>query len=148
MIRKILLLFFVLVPFCGYSQSLKLDTIYYDTHWKQIDHKEFASYYRVAELNDTDSPKMYRTYKTTGELFSEGYYIVMDRDNDSNTIFHGENIQYYPSGKVMEKSVYIKGKRDGLYNLFFENGLTKISATYVDGLLDGLYYGQENEMYK
>ena len=139
MFRKLTLALLLLVSFTGYSQSFQLDTVYFDSYWKQIRHKEFASYFRVLEVGDSETPKKYRTYKSSGELFSEGQYLSMDNESDAKTLLHGENILYYPSGQVKEKLLYANGKRDGQYVLYFENGLTNVSATYVDDQLNGLY---------
>ena len=59
MIRKLTLALLLLVSFTGYSQSFQLDTVYFDSYWKQIRHKEFASYFRVIEVGDSELLTIY-----------------------------------------------------------------------------------------
>ena len=128
----------VFVCYCS-SQNVKLDTIYYDRNWKGVSSSAFASFFRVYDANDrSDLMKHFRDYYITGELQSEGGYISIDRHDDSLSVFDGEWINYYKSGKVEQKGFRNKGVADGEYTAYYENGLIKIHAFYHDGKINGI----------
>ena len=55
----------------------------------------------------------------------------------------GEVRAYYRSGRILEKSNYTDGVKDGYSRLFFENGMLLGEATYVKGEEEGvakIYY--------
>ena len=55
------------------AQIGKIDTLYYDSHWRRVSHPAFASYYRIYAPNDpTPGRKPFRDYYATGELQCEG----------------------------------------------------------------------------
>lgn len=134
---------FVIFTFFGslaYSQKdYKIDTIYYDNHWKGVPDKAFASYYRVVLIPQSNTQKMFKSYYKTGELQGEGNYIHIDSSDDRNSIFEGECISYYKSGKPAKIGNYNNGKRNGEYIAYYENGLVKVSAGFVNDKLDGTY---------
>lgn len=116
-----------------------VDTIYYDKDWKPAEHKAFASYYRVIpKTNDEVSRKPMRDFYFTGELQSEGYFISIDRNDDSKSVFDGDFTTYFKSGKVETKGSMSRGQLKGEWIRYRENGLIEKHANYVDGKLDGL----------
>lgn len=55
----------------------------------------------------------------------------------------GEVRAYYPGGRILEKSYYTDGVKNGSARLFFENGMLLSEATYADGKEEGvakIYY--------
>ena len=118
-----------LVAILSYSQSVKLDTIYYDKDWKGVSSPVFATYYRVIEVKDNPTARgALRDYFITGELQAEGGYISIDRDDDSKSVFDGEMTMYYKSGKVEEKRNFNRGIEEGEYTTYYENGLVNIHS--------------------
>ena len=116
------------------------DTLYYDKNWKGIGVKAFASYIRIiSDAEDNNLLKQYRTYYQTGELQSEGFYITIDKEDDSNSVFDGEFINYYKSGKVEQKGAWVKGKKEGEYTKYKEDGLIVWHGHYKDDQLSGVY---------
>lgn len=121
------------------AQKRSLDTLYYDKEWKGVSNKAFASFYRVLDLSDkSTSKKHFRDYYITGELQSEGGYISIDKSDDKNSVFDGEWINYYKSGKVEQKGFRKNGIEQGEYTAYYENGLVKTHVTMLDGKANGI----------
>lgn len=134
------LLLLLLIPVLGISaQKSSLDTLYYDKEWKGVSNRTFASFYRVLDLSDKSTSKKYfRDYYITGELQSEGGYISIDKADDKKSIFDGEWITYYKSGKVEQKGFRLNGIEQGEYTSYYENGLVKTHVTMLDGKANGI----------
>ena len=107
----------------SYSQSVKLDTIYYDKDWKGVSNAAFATYYRVIEVKDNPSVRgSLRDYFITGELQAEGGYLSVDRNDDKNSVFDGEITMYYKNGLVQSHVTKRNGQSEGIYTEFNETG--------------------------
>lgn len=125
-------------------QSLfaQLDTLYYNKEWKGVSSKIFANYYRVIEtptLASENASKPFRTFYKSGELQSEGYYIKMSPEDDTETIFDGDFTAYYKNGNIERTANYRNGLLDGEIIFYNENGLISEQAFFIDGLMDGIY---------
>lgn len=121
------------------SQSLKLDTIYYDKDWKGVSSSAFASFFRVYDANDNSKlKKRFRDYYITGELQSDGGYISIDKYDDSKSVFDGEWTNYYKSGKVESKGYRNRGIAEGEYTAYYENGLVKLHTVIENGKSNGI----------
>lgn len=136
--------FFIAILSCFYTANVvigqtTLDTLYYDKDWKGCE-KTFATYYRVYALSaDNNLKKKFRDYYITGELQSEGEYISIDKYDDSKSVFDGEFINYYKSGKIEQKGNLINGKQEGEYIKYKEDGLILLHANFKDDKLHGIY---------
>lgn len=130
--------FFMAVAVNANAQQISLDTIYYDKDWKGVSHKAFATYYRVAEVNPTKTSKAFRDYYITGEIQSEGNYISIDRNDDSNSVFDGKWTTYYKSGKVEQTGYRKNGVAEGDYTVYYENGLVKSHDYLINGKSNGI----------
>ncbi|MCS2422553.1 hypothetical protein NXW31_15075 [Bacteroides fragilis] len=120
--------------------QVKTDTLYYDKNWKGVESKHFATYFRVIANSENSSfQKRFRDFYITGELQSEGGYISIDKYDDSQSIFDGEWINYYKSGKVEQKGYRIKGKQEGEYIRYKEDGLILLHAYFKNDKLEGIY---------
>lgn len=120
--------------------QVKTDTLYYDKNWKGVESKHFATYFRVIANSENNSfQKRFRDFYITGELQSEGGYISIDKYDDSQSIFDGEWINYYKSGKVEQKGHRIKGKQEGEYIRYKEDGLILLHAYFKNDKLEGIY---------
>lgn len=123
----------------AYAQRNTLDTLYYDKDWKGVSNKAFASFYRVLDLSDkSTSKKHFRDYYITGELQSEGGYISIDKADDNKSVFDGESINYYKSGKIKSRMFLVKGIRQGEFTEYYENGLVKTHVIMLNGKPDGI----------
>lgn len=111
--------------------QVKTDTLYYDKNWKGVESKHFATYFRViADSENSSFHKRFRDFYVTGELQSEGGYISIDKYDDSQSVFDGEWINYYKSGKVEQKGYRVKGKQEGEYIRYKEDGLILLHAYF------------------
>lgn len=64
-----------------------------------------------------------RDYYITGELQSEGYFLTVDKYDDSNSVFDGAFTNYYKNGKVEIKGSRSNGKFQGEWIKYREDGL-------------------------
>lgn len=127
----------VAIPSIG---QIKTDTLYYDKDWKGVESKIFATYFRVMAISDDNKfRKQFRDYYITGELQSEGRYVTIDKYDDSKSIFDGEWINYYKSGKIEQKGFRTRGKQEGEYIRYKEDGLVLLHAYFKDDKLHGIY---------
>lgn len=131
------MLFIVTFPVIG---QVKIDTLFYDKNWKGVDNEAFATYYRIIyHSNDSNYCKKFRDFYISGELQSEGEYISIDKYDDSKSVFDGEWINYYKSGKIEQKGNRIGGKQEGEYTKYNEDGLVSVHAYFTNDKLDGIY---------
>ena len=134
-----LFILFALVALVSYAQPKEqLDTVYYDSNWKGCS-PTFATYYRVMTIPTDDNPrKQFRDYFITGEIQGEANYISIDRDDDSKSIFDGEVVSYYKSGKIEKKSTWANGHQVGDAFSYYENGKVQLHTSLNDkGQPDG-----------
>lgn len=135
----ILLAIGISMTFSAFGQN-DIDTLYYDKNWKGVENKAFATFIRIIPKSTDDNfRKQFRDYYITGELQSEGGFISIDKLDDSKSIFDGEWVNYYKSGKIDEKGVRINGKQEGEYISYTEDGLVSIHAFFKDDKLHGVY---------
>ncbi|MBF0961979.1 MAG: hypothetical protein HXK20_07840, partial [Alloprevotella tannerae] len=67
------------------------DTLFYDKDWKGVSSKAFAAFYRVLPKDRNNNlHKPFRDYYITGELQSEGGFILVDEKDDKNSVFDGD----------------------------------------------------------
>lgn len=138
--RRLISLIWGLLITLSTTGQVKIDTMYYDKNWKGVEDKIFASYLRVITCpKDDNCSKKYRDYYITGELQSEGGYITIDRNDDAKSIFNGECINYYKSGKIEIKRTFVVGKPDGEYTQYKEDGSIFKHAYFKNGRLNGIY---------
>lgn len=127
----------VITPSIG---QVKTDTLFYDKDWKGVESKVFATYFRIIpQSTDNNFQKRFRDYYITGELQSEGNYITIDKYDDSKSIFDGDFINYYKSGKLEQKGHRKNGKQEGEYIRYKEDGLISLHATFKEDKLHGIY---------
>lgn len=137
--KKILIcLVLAAIATSSYAQS-DTDTLYYDKEWKGVESKAFASYERVIpKSEDPNFRKPMRDYYITVELQSEGYYLTIDKYDDSKSVFDGDFISYYKNGKVEIKGSRANGKLQGEWIKYREDGLVEMKISYRDDKPDGL----------
>lgn len=68
------------------------------------------------------------------------------KDNDGNIIYNGNYIEHYDSGKIKIKAKYNeKGKLNGEYKEFFEDGTLKKEGAFIDGEKTGSHKEYDNK---
>ena len=136
-------LFFTIVALCicSYANSqTQLDTIYYNKNWSVTNNPAFATYYRILEKIDENTPvAQYRDFWMNGAVCGEGQYTELDPDNGEKFSFEGQRVQYYQNGQMQFKKRYANGKLDGKYTEYAPNGLVIKDCTYYNGRLHGVY---------
>jgi len=123
----------------AFSQE-RVDTIFYDKDWKGVPNRSFADFYRIAVYPTNENyKKIFRDFYITGELQSTGYFISLDKYDDSRSVFEGECIGYFKNGKIAHKYTFSDGKLNGEYLTFTDDGLTHIKANFINGELSGIF---------
>lgn len=141
----------------------KVDTIYYDSNWKGVPIKSFASYMTVVYMSDNPQyPNLYKSFYITGEVQSVFTPVSVDKFDAEKSKFvgnyttyyksgnkrsdgvynnasqeHGRHIEYYENGNIKAVGNYINGQPDGEMIFNFENGKVQGKIQYVNGLLNG-----------
>ena len=68
------------------------------------------------------------------------------KNNDGNIIYNGNYIEHYDSGKIKIKAKYNeKGKLNGEYKEFFEDGTLKKEGAFIDGEKTGSHKEYDNK---
>lgn len=117
-----------------------MDTLYYDRQWKGVELPSFATFYRIIQTNASDGfRKPFRDYYMTGGIQREGYYITIDKYDDSKSVMDGEIISYYKSGKTERVINYTEGVPDGEFAEYYEDGVKQKEGKYAKGELEGEY---------
>lgn len=120
----------------------KVDTIYYDSQWREASHPAFADFYRIVynstNKSNTQQNKLFRDFYITGEPRQSGAFISINRNNDSLSVFDGKCITYYKSGKQLSTVTWQGGKLNGEFYQYFENGFVKRKGRYIEGKLTGV----------
>lgn len=134
--KKITLLFVSMIIGMNsvYSQS-QVDTIYYDAEGYGVEHPSFADYYRVTlTSSNPNKPNRYKDYLMDGTLISEGNFIKIDKDVESQSIFDGQCFNYFEN---KEGFFYIDGviKEYSIYN---QNDIIVYKIELTDGIPHGL----------
>lgn len=115
----------------------KLDGEYIQYHEKDIPYIE-----KIYDMGNVLSIKEY--YKTAilrcetyyGEIGQKRTYYESGHirciSNYQNTVLHGPYIEYYDNEQVKEEGSYIKGRKDGKWNYFFEDGKRDATKIYIE----------------
>jgi clan AA aspartic protease (TIGR02281 family) len=114
--------------------------LYYDENWKGLPSASGASYYRIAYIASNSNYKSYFIdYYITGEIQSEGSFTRIDLHDDANSLYHGEVLWYYKSGKLAGKTKFVNGKREGESFLYEEDG-SYSRLWYNNDIPESLYW--------
>ncbi len=132
----------VLSYFCTIAQNaeIKIDTIYYDKHWKIAQSPLFADFYRLT-MCDAKNPQAgykVRDYFITGELQGEGMCSYLGVNDDTQTVWEGKVVTYFKNGKLSSERTYENGKLNGDAITYYENGLMETNVSYSNGQKNGV----------
>ena len=131
-LRLFLLSFFTIL--ISDIRASVMDTLYYDKNWKGVESAFDAEYLRIISIpNDAKMPKSFKDFYSSGELQSKGYFISIDKYDDSNSVFDGEVESYYKSGSLKSKVVFKDGVKIGSSFQYSEDGSLKIQYLYENG---------------
>lgn len=126
------------------SARQQVDTLYYNKEGLKAEHPAFAEFYRIALHKDNGGK--YRDFSTSGNrLLAEGEFLKIDPENDSGTLFNGENIMYDFYGNILSETHFIDGKLSGSSIEYYPDGTIKSKCVYTGGLRNGtfIYYSED-----
>lgn len=120
----------------------RTEIFYYDKDWKGVPNEVLATYKRIAYYpKDSHFAKSYRDYYiNSGKMQGEGKFISIDKYDDKNSIFDGQNFGYDENGNKVFEANYKNGKLDGKCIKFFANGLVQEQSTFTEGVANGKYF--------
>ena len=132
----------VLLVSCIYTLVVfSQDTIYkyYDKFWSETSKD---NYLYTGKL-----------YKNTNDKWIEiDYYkkgivkMKVEYDDQEAKFRNGKYICYFENGKVSEKGLYVKNKKDGEWIWYFENGKACAKENYnMDKLIDGKFWNESGK---
>jgi antitoxin component YwqK of YwqJK toxin-antitoxin module len=89
---------------------------------------------QVAEPTIVNREKLQEKYEDTGNIRIER---EVARFSDNHYEADGIYREYYPNGQVFVEGQYKRGRQNGEWLYYFDNGKLNRKATFVDGLPDG-----------
>jgi antitoxin component YwqK of YwqJK toxin-antitoxin module len=133
MIKRILFLLIlnVFLGFTGFSQEkIKI----------RINDSTFFEHDVIVTKNDTINGKKIAVYAndTTVIAYQKSYY------EGYQTGFHKI---YFPNGKLMETSVYMKDKKNGDYTLYEIDGSIIVKGRYTQDIKDGFWAYRKHKIF-
>lgn len=63
-----------------------------------------------------------------------GVFYVINED----TPFSGKAVVIHPNGQLSFENIYVNGKKEGLYRMWYQNGQLISESTYVNGVMEGV----------
>lgn len=136
--KKLLILTLFALAF-SYTFAQKVDTIYYDTNWKGVPIRAFASYMTVVYMSDNPQyPNLYKSFYITGEIQSIFTPVSVDKFDAEKSKFVGNYITYYKTGNKRSEGAYNNASQPhGKLIEYYENGNIKATGNYYNGYLEG-----------
>jgi antitoxin component YwqK of YwqJK toxin-antitoxin module len=116
------------------------DTIFFDAYWQKIS-RDSASFFRPAPKPQANG-FLIKDYYKSGALQMEGLTLSLPED-----AFDGEVTWYYENGKVSQKSVYVKGSREGQTVAFDIDGSELSNGNFKNGEPYNGSFFQSSELY-
>lgn len=114
------------------ADHINIDTLYYNKAWKKCS-KDSASFIRIIKpIMDQYSVSDY--YYPSMKIQMTGIYSAI---NDDKEIENGTFQYFSDSGYKTSQGVFIEGKKEGLWNYFFENGSVWYTRTFSKDKQDG-----------
>ncbi|MFD2518314.1 trypsin-like peptidase domain-containing protein [Salinimicrobium flavum] len=146
-----LLLLFSLFLLAGTAIGQTQKKYYYDNEWKGTSASK-AEFYRIVNFDQQNKPVgEVRDYFITGELQSiiDGALLI-DRDDDSESIFIGNSRGFLKNGKKQFESLYDRKGNMLSHKTWFENGNLQMEAAYKNGEYHGDYilYYESGKVYR
>ena len=121
------------------SFAQKVDTLYYDSNWKGVPVKTFATYMTITYMSkDSKFGNLEKSFYITGELQGEFNPVYIDKYDGKNSRFKGNFTTYYKSGKKEFEGFYNdSSKIHGVHTGYYESGSKKIETHYKNGIPEG-----------
>jgi hypothetical protein len=119
-----------------FSKKKIEEKICYTTAGKVVPYIQPYAYYRIINPCLVNSLYEAKDYYASGKLKQEGQYSAIPNKTDtiSNTYREGKFISYNSKGAKESESIFKKGKLDGLYTQYFEDGTVELESLYDNGL--------------
>lgn len=128
-----LFVFAAIIFISVFTFGQKQEKLFYDKDWKGCS-KSKAEYYRIVSFDDNNKPiGKIKDYFLTGEIqgVADGA-IAIDRNNDKNSIFTGNIINYYKNGNKKEESLFSENGTPKTLKIYYENGQLKEEMSFND----------------
>ncbi|MBS1507717.1 MAG: CHAT domain-containing protein [Bacteroidetes bacterium] len=93
-------------------------TIWFDKEWELVTSPDSAVHYRVIEYKDDKPVGLVIDYYRSGQVQFTGR-MIQDRPTE---IFDGLITRYHENGKVEEKGMYNKGRKEGNFEYYNADG--------------------------
>lgn len=126
---------FSLIMFVSIVNIYAQDKIYLDKKYKKTDQKELALYYRLVRPDPEDKKLVSeQTFFMDGKIKYERKYLNYSEKKKILV----KNMVWYENGQIHLEGNYSKGKKDGFFISYWENGQFKRKDLYKkDRLKEG-----------
>ena len=131
-------LVFTVISFSAFAQ----DTIYMDKHYKELDTKEGAEYFKIITSNHKNADFLRTTYCIHGTKKREQSYDV----KGDKEVYEGLHKHYYESGELFYTLEYKRGKKHGELIAYWKNGQKRRHDIFKrDKLKEGTVWNKNGE---
>ena len=112
-------------------------TIYYDENWK-ITSANDAAYYRLVKINAAGKPVgLVTDYYADGRKQWQGHLSYIDAVDNNKDVMEGVCAWFHSNGTKIEEAYYVKGKQQGVYKRWTEEGHLEQEIEYKNGVVHG-----------
>ncbi len=70
-------------------------------------------------------------------IYYSGKKKIKEESYNEKGLLHGEQLTFYPNGKLYDKKHFVNGKEEGSWEKFFDNGKKMLQTEFKQGKLDG-----------
>ena len=125
MIKRLLPLLLLILIGCSEPEPINMDEMLIERN----------DVYYTKDTNQPYSGPVFKLYHDIGRIKEQGYL-----ENGMKT---GLLIEYFPTqsqekGSIRSEFNYTNGKKNGIYKVYYDDGIIYKSGSYKDGKLDGL----------
>jgi len=134
MMKRFLFFFILLVTGPLLYGQMLLDTMWFDTDWKQSAPSE-AAYYRLVKADTSRQVRfLIEDYFLDGKPQMEGTYTSINPD-----VKNGSFVYYFHDGNKRMECVFVNNAMEGLVKEWYMNGNPKSEISYHNQQLNGPY---------
>jgi protein TonB len=137
--KKLIMLFSLLILS---NLSKSQDTIFYNEDWLTIEDAQKNGFMEIIQHYPNDSSQVLESiYYDNGQLKSYTNYSSYRRLKA-----YGTSKEWYKNGMLALEINFVKGKKNGILNSYWENGKLRRTETYSnDTLIEGKCYNSEGK---
>ncbi|RYZ28478.1 MAG: hypothetical protein EOO10_09415 [Chitinophagaceae bacterium] len=124
-------------PYQQHLPGIERKRIYYSEDWK-VSGAGTAKYYRLMKVNASGVPVGPVTdYYINGKKQWQGSLSYVDPNDNNKDVMEGVCVWFHPNGTKSEEVFYLKGKQNGVYRSWADDGSLVQEIEYKNGVMHG-----------